>query len=95
MKLVEASPEASDAGGGVQDIPDGVTGAFSEVPGNVWKIEVEEGAVVAEGDLLAIIESMKMEISVRSPTAGRVTSVPIKPGETLRAGDIVALIGAH
>jgi urea carboxylase len=95
MKLDEASPEASDAGGGVQDIPDGVTGAFSEVPGNVWKIEVEEGAVVAEGDLLAIIESMKMEISVRSPTAGRVTSVPIKPGETLRAGDIVALIGAH
>jgi urea carboxylase len=93
MKLDEAPAEASDAAGTVQEIPDGSVGTFSEVPGNVWKVAVEEGFVVAQGDLIAIIESMKMEISVRSPAAGRVISVPVKPGQTLRAGDVVALIG--
>jgi urea carboxylase len=53
---------------------------FSEVPGNVWKSVVEEGSAVTQGGPLAIIESMKIEITVRSPAAGRVMSVPVKPG---------------
>jgi urea carboxylase len=65
---------------------------FSDVPGNVWKILVAEGADVAAGDALAIIESMKMEIGVLAPVAGRLLSVRIKPGQTLRAGHVVALI---
>jgi urea carboxylase len=77
---------------GGNDIPDDATGVFSEVPGNVWKILVAEGVDVASGDTLAIIESMKMEISVQAPVAGRVSSIRIKPGQTLRAGDVVALI---
>ncbi len=74
------------------EIPDGSTGVFSEVPGNVWKVLVAEGADVAAGEALAIIESMKMEISVQAPVAGRVASIRVKPGQTLRTGDIVALI---
>jgi urea carboxylase len=35
---------------------------------------------------------MKMEISIHAPVAGRIESIRIKPGETLRAGDIVAVI---
>lgn len=77
-----------------EDIPDGNTGAFSEVPGNVWKILDVEGANVAAGDALAIIESMKMEISVQAPVAGRISSIRIKPGQTLRAGDVVAVINS-
>jgi urea carboxylase len=75
-----------------EDIPEGATGVFSEVPGNVWKILVAEGSEVAAGDVLAIIESMKMEIGVHAPLAGRIVSIRIKPGQTLRAGDVVALI---
>ena len=82
------------AGADAEDIPDGNTGAFSEVPGNVWKILVDEGAVVAAGDALAIIESMKMEISIKAPVAGRLLSIRIKPGQTLRAGDVVAVINS-
>ncbi|MGY4315953.1 urea carboxylase [Bradyrhizobium sp. JR3.5] len=92
MKLDETPVESIDAGAAATGIPNGQVGAFSEVPGNIWKILVEEGAVVAAGDTLAIIESMKMEISVHSPSAGRIASVPVKPGQTLRAGDVVALI---
>ena len=76
----------------VDDIPDGHAGVFSEVPGNVWKIFGDEGAEVAAGDVVAIIESMKMEIRVLAPVAGRLSSVRVKPGQTLRAGDVVALI---
>ncbi|MCC8941364.1 urea carboxylase, partial [Bradyrhizobium sp. Arg68] len=92
MKLDEAPAESIDAAASATGIPDGHVGAFSEVPGNIWKILVEEGSTVAPGDVLAIIESMKMEISVQSPAAGRITSLPVKPGQTLRAGDVVALI---
>jgi len=92
MKFDEAPAYSVDPNAVATGISDGEIGAFSEVPGNIWKILVEEGAVVAAKDVLAIIESMKMEISVLSPAAGRITSVPVKPGQTLRAGDVVALI---
>ncbi len=46
------------------DIPEGCFGVESAVPGNVWKLLVEEGQSVQAGDTLAIIESMKMEITV-------------------------------
>ncbi|MBB5049552.1 urea carboxylase [Rhodopseudomonas rhenobacensis] len=84
--------ESAGAEAAPDDIPDGQTGVFSEVPGNVWKILVDEGETVAAGDTLAIIESMKMEISVPAPVAGRLASIRIKPGQTLRAGDVVAVI---
>lgn len=91
---LDETPDAvvDDASAGSEEIPDGTTGVFSEVPGNVWKILVTEGDQVAAGDVLAIIESMKMEISVQAPVAGRVASIRIKPAQTLRAGDVVALI---
>jgi urea carboxylase len=95
MRIDEVVDDMSvGAGTEAEDIPDGNTGAFSEVPGNVWKILVAEGADVAAGDALAIIESMKMEISVQAPVAGRISSIRIKPGQTLRAGDIVAVINS-
>ena len=77
---------------GAEDFPEGVAGVFSDVPGNVWKILLAEGSYVAAGDVLAVIESMKMEIGVVAPVAGRLLSVRIRPGQTLRAGDVVALI---
>ena len=72
MKLDEAPAEPIDASAVATGIPEGQVGAFSEVPGNIWKVLVEEGAEVAAGEVLAIIESMKMEISVLSPSAGRI-----------------------
>ncbi|MBR2119206.1 MAG: urea carboxylase [Pseudomonadota bacterium] len=95
LRIDEVPDDAgASASTDAEDIPDGNTGAFSEVPGNVWKILVDEGANVAAGDALAIIESMKMEISVQAPVAGRISSIRIKPGQTLRAGDVVAVINS-
>ncbi len=74
------------------DVPAGSHGVASTVPGNVWKITAEPGAMLAAGDTVAILESMKMEIAVTTPVAGRVSEVRVAPGRTLRKGDIVAVV---
>jgi urea carboxylase len=92
LRIDDVTDDLDNAEPAAADVPDGSTGVFSEVPGNVWKVLVAEGAHVTAGEALAIIESMKMEISVHAPVAGRVSSIRIKPGQTLRTGDLVALI---
>ena len=62
----------------------------TEVAGNVWKIEVAVGQTVAEGDVLVIIESMKMEIPVEAPAAGTVRAIRVAEGETVAEGAVVA-----
>jgi urea carboxylase len=92
LRIDEVPDEVAAGPAVADDIPDGHSAVFSEVPGNVWKIVGDVGAEVAAGDVVAIIESMKMEIRVLAPVAGRLSSIRVKPGQTLRAGDVVALI---
>lgn len=51
--------------------------------GKLVEVRVQPGATVAKGDVLFVLEAMKMQNEVRSPTAGRVAAVQAKPGETL------------
>ncbi|RWR34458.1 5-oxoprolinase/urea amidolyase family protein [Sinirhodobacter populi] len=74
------------------DLPAGCIGVESPVPGNLWKYLVEPGARVAAGDPIAILESMKMEITVPSPATGRLRELRAVPGRTLRAGDVLAVM---
>jgi len=62
----------------------------TEVAGKVWKIEVAVGAVVAEDDVILILESMKMEIPVQAPRAGRLAELFVEVGEMLDEGALVA-----
>ncbi len=62
----------------------------TEVAGNVWKIEVAVGQTVAEGDVLVIIESMKMEIPVEAPAAGTVRALRVAEGDPVAEGAVVA-----
>ena len=64
----------------------------SEVQGRVWKIEVGVGDRVAEGDVLMILESMKMEIPVESPVAGSVTELRVKLEEAVEEDQVLALL---
>nr|MBF0685612.1 biotin/lipoyl-binding protein [Pseudomonas sp.] len=63
----------------------------SEVTGKVWKMAVDEGAVVQEGDVLMIIESMKMEIPVEASASGPVRLL-VAEGEAVEEGMTVAKI---
>lgn len=64
----------------------------SEVQGNVWKIEVNAGDRVAEGDVLIILESMKMEIPVESPVAGLVVEILVALEESVAEEQILAVM---
>ena len=64
----------------------------SEVTGNVWKVLLEEGAEVVEGDVIMILESMKMEIPVEAPAAGRVSKIHVAPEDQVEEDQVVAVI---
>jgi biotin carboxyl carrier protein len=69
-----------------------MTEVRAEITANVWQVHVEPGQQVAEGDTLAILESMKMEIPVESPAAGTVTEVKVAPDTQVQEGDVIAVI---
>ena len=66
-------------------------GAGEPVPaplaGNIWKVQVAVGQAVQEGDVLVILEAMKMETEVRAARAGSVVSVDVKEGDAVQVGD--------
>ncbi len=65
----------------------------SEMVANVWKVLVAVGDAVSAGDTLAILESMKMEIPLESPTAGTVQEVRVAEGVQVQEGEVIAVIG--
>ncbi len=64
----------------------------AEMVANVWKVLVAAGDTVAEGDTLAILESMKMEIPVIAEASGTVTTVAVSEGQVVQEGDLIAEI---
>ena len=64
----------------------------AQIAGKVWKIEVAVGADVAEEDVLLILESMKMEIPVEAPCAGRVAEICVQEGDSIEQGAILAIV---
>ncbi len=82
----EATTIADDA------LPDGCEGVLASVTGNVWKILVEVGDVIAPEDTVVIVEAMKMEMTITSPYPGRVRDIRVQPGRTIQAGQIVIVL---
>lgn len=73
----ESQPESTDGAG---------TTVAAEMSGNVWKLMVEPGQAVRAGEVVAILEAMKMEFSVQAPHAGTVTAVYCRAGRMVHAG---------
>jgi urea carboxylase len=87
----ESEEVAPDLG---EDTPLGAGqhGIDSHIAGNLWQVSVAEGARVEAGDVLVILESMKMEIPLTAPVAGVVKEVRAQPGSPVRAGQRVVVI---
>jgi len=64
----------------------------SHIAGNLWQVQVEAGASVKAGDILVILESMKMEIPLTAPRDGVVREVRVQPGSPVRAGQRVVVM---
>jgi acetyl-CoA carboxylase biotin carboxyl carrier protein len=69
-----------------------VTEIRAEMVANVWKIVVAEGDSIADGDMLVILESMKMEIPVLAEGAGTLTRLAVAEGDVIQEGDLIAVI---
>jgi biotin carboxyl carrier protein len=68
------------------------TDVEAQIAGSVWKIERAVGDVVKEEDVLMILESMKMEIPVEAPCAGRIREIRVREGQAIEEGVILAVI---
>jgi acetyl-CoA carboxylase biotin carboxyl carrier protein len=68
------------------------TQVLAHITGTVWKIEVRVGDSVAEGQSCVILESMKMEMPVEAPAAGKVKSVDCKEGQAVSEGDVLVVL---
>jgi oxaloacetate decarboxylase alpha subunit len=75
-----AAPAAAPAAGSGEPVP-------APLAGNIWKVQVAAGQAVQEGDVLVILEAMKMETEVRAARAGTVVSVDVKEGDAVQVGD--------
>jgi len=58
----------------------------AHIAGTVWKIEVAVGDAVTEGQTVVILESMKMEMPVESPSAGKVATIHVASGQAVEEG---------
>ncbi|MGB7685582.1 MAG: acetyl-CoA carboxylase biotin carboxylase subunit [Solirubrobacterales bacterium] len=99
----EAIAGAAPAAGGGKKPPKrerksgGAAAASSEslpspLQGTVLKVAVAEGAEVAEGDLVCVIEAMKMENEITAHRSGKVTSLNVSEGAAVGSGDVIAVI---
>ncbi|MGO9976989.1 MAG: acetyl-CoA carboxylase biotin carboxyl carrier protein subunit [Solirubrobacteraceae bacterium] len=64
----------------------------AHITGTVWKIEVEVGDSLQEGDTVVVLESMKMEMPVETEDAGVVTEICCAEGQSVSEGDTLVVL---
>ena len=94
---VAAPAAAAEAAPAAPAAPAAVTGAGEAVnapmPGTILKVNVTQGQAVKEGDVLCVLEAMKMENDIIAPKSGTVTQVVTAKGASVSSGDPLVVIG--
>ena len=70
----------------------GVAEILAPMPGKVVRVQTETGATVEKGAGVVVVEAMKMQNEMKSPRDGIVVSIKVKPGDTVNAGDVLAVV---
>ena len=95
---VAAAPVAAAAPAAPAPAPAAAALAAGEVvkspmPGNILKINVAQGQAVKEGDVLIVLEAMKMENEIVAPKAGSVAQIAVSKGQVVETGTPLIVIG--
>jgi oxaloacetate decarboxylase alpha subunit len=86
LSIAASAPSADNVPAAIASSGAGVE---SPLAGNIFKILVSPGSTVAEGDVVLIMEAMKMETEVRSKVAGTVSAINVREGDAVAVGDIL------
>ena len=89
---VDLQPDESEAATEAAERA-GTTPVIAPIPGKVLKVAVAPGQTVEEGDVIVVLEAMKMEMQVTADVAGTITHVSINPGVQVIAGQTLAYLG--
>ena len=81
-----SAPHVSPAGAGASADADGVTAPLA---GTVARVLVEEGQSIEAGDVVVVLEAMKMETEITAPQAGTVSAVLVSAGTAVTAGQVL------
>lgn len=88
-----AAPVAAPKAAPAPAAPAGGTTVSAPMPGNIFDVKVAAGQQVKEGDILIILEAMKMENEILAPCDGKVVSVAVSKGATVGTGDVLVTLG--
>lgn len=88
---VKTAPAAAPAAKTVS-APAGATTINAPMPGTILNVNVAAGQTVKEGDVLMILEAMKMENEIMAPKSGKVVSVAVSKSATVATGDVLCVI---
>ncbi len=83
---------AAPAPAAAPSAPAGGETVNSPMPGNILDVKVKVGDKVAEGQVLMVLEAMKMENEISAPVSGTVASVNVSAGSTVASGDVLCSI---
>lgn len=92
-KAVAPKAVAPKAASAPVDVPAGATTVNAPMPGTILSVNVSAGDLVKKGEVLCILEAMKMENEIMSPVDGTVTSVGINQGDAVSTGQVLIVLG--
>ena len=81
-KAAPAAPKATGSAGGVK--------VTSPMPGTILAVKVSVGQSVKKGDIICVLEAMKMENDIPAPQDGVIASIDVQKGASVNAGDVLA-----
>ncbi len=88
-----AAPAPTPAAAPAAQVSGGKETVSSPMPGNILAVNVANGAAVKKGDVLMILEAMKMENEIMSPCDGTILSVNVTKGASVETGAVLCVIG--
>ena len=92
-KAAPAAPKAAPKAAAPKAAAGGNIKVSAPMRGKILAVKGTVGQVVKRGDVLAVLEAMKMENDIVAPVAGQVVDIRVKKGDSVNAGDVMVVVG--